>query len=164
MAKVENLMIDGKTIFDIIYPIGSIYYTTDKDFDPNTEFGGTWSRIKGKMIVGVDEDDDELSDSQTTGGEKLHTLTENELPVHRHNMSAWLNGDTNYGGGEFVIDTWRYAGQYNSNGQWMPRVQTSYPTGGGAIAQQYASILYSIYLGAYRIIHTLLNKEVYCNV
>ena len=131
MSKFEEVIIKDKDILDYIHPIGCIYQTIDKDFDPNERFGGTWSRIKGKVIVGVDEEDDELTTSQIVGGEKLHTLTENELPAHRHNMSAWLNGDTNYGSGEFALDTWRYAGQYNSNGQWLPRVQTSYPTGGG---------------------------------
>ena len=163
MAKVENLIVNGKTIYDLIYPIGSIYQTTDKDFDPATKFGGNWNRIKGRVIVGVDEDDDEIDESQKTGGEKMHQLTVNELPSHKHDNAAFSDGDTNYGGGAFCLTTWRYQGQYYQNGAWYRRAQPSEFTGGGG-AQQHASILYSIYLGAYRIIYTLLKKEVYVNV
>ena len=163
MAKIFDLEINGSTIYDLIYPIGSIYQTIDKNFNPKDIFGGTWSRIKGKMIVGVDEEDDEISESEKTGGEKMHTLTVNEMPSHRHDLPAFQNGDTNYGGGAFTIDTWRYQGQYYQNNAWYARAQGSTNTGGG-VSQQYAPILLSIYLGAYRIIHTLLKKEVYANV
>ena len=132
MAKIYNLEIDGKSIYDLIYPIGSIYETVDKDFIPSDIFGGIWNRIKGKMIVGVDEEDDEISESEKTGGEKMHTLTTNEIPPHKHNLPAFNNGDTNYGNGAFVIDTWRYQGQYYQNNAWYAREQSSTNTGGGA--------------------------------
>ena len=61
MASVKSLTIGGKTIFDLFYPIGSIYETSNASFNPNTSFGGTWERIKGKVIVGVDENDADLS-------------------------------------------------------------------------------------------------------
>ena len=32
-----------KSIFDIFYPVGSYYETSDSTFDPNTAWGGTWS-------------------------------------------------------------------------------------------------------------------------
>ena len=58
------------------YPIGMIVaFATD--IDPNKLYGGTWERIKGRVIWGID--DGETAGS--TGGEKTHTLTEAELPV-----------------------------------------------------------------------------------
>lgn len=99
MASVKSLTIGGKTIFDLFYPVGSIYETSNASFNPNTSFGGNWKRIKGKVIVGVDENDTDLSSSKKTGGEKAHTLTLSEIPPHDHTMKggshsfAW--GDTN---------------------------------------------------------------------
>ena len=58
------------------YPVGMIV-AFDTDIDPNELYGGTWKRIKGAFIWGID-------DSETagvTGGEKTHTLTEAELPA-----------------------------------------------------------------------------------
>lgn len=87
MANVKELLINGVSILDIIYPIGSIYETMDESFNPVTSFGGTWERIKGKVLVGVDEDDSSFSSSGLTGGEKTHTLIENELPKIDGNMT-----------------------------------------------------------------------------
>lgn len=37
---------------DIIHPVGSVYETFDKDFDPNVTWGGTWSRdTTGSVLV-----------------------------------------------------------------------------------------------------------------
>ena len=84
MAELKSLTIGGKTIFDLFYPVGSIYETSSANFNPNTSFGGTWERIKGKVIVGVDENDADFTSSKKTGGEKTHKLTKDELPHHNH--------------------------------------------------------------------------------
>lgn len=65
------------------YPVGCIYQST-VNTDPSSMFGGTWERIKGKVLVGVDEEDSDFSTSQKTGGEKTHTLTVAELAAHTH--------------------------------------------------------------------------------
>lgn len=65
---------------DLIYPIGSIYMTTST-VSPAVLFGGTWERIKGRCIVGVDENDTDFATARKTGGEKTHQLTANEMPA-----------------------------------------------------------------------------------
>jgi microcystin-dependent protein len=70
---------------DMIYPIGSIYMSVIIT-NPSILFGGTWERIKGKCIVGVDEGDNDFGLPSLTGGEKTHTLTVQELPSHNHNI------------------------------------------------------------------------------
>ena len=82
----EGTTIGGKTILDIVYPVGAIFQTIDKDFLPESEFGGTWERIKGKVLVGVDEEDEDFESSELIGGEKMHTLTSSELPSHNHSL------------------------------------------------------------------------------
>ena len=58
------------------YPVGMIV-AFDTDIDPNELYGGTWERIKGAFIWGIDDGET----AGVTGGEKTHTLTEAELPV-----------------------------------------------------------------------------------
>lgn len=38
-------------LFDLIYPVGSIYYTNDANFSPNVSFNGTWEQIKDVFLL-----------------------------------------------------------------------------------------------------------------
>lgn len=65
---------------DIQHPIGSLYFNI-YNTNPHDLFGGTWERIaKGRVLVGVDENDEDFNESQKIGGEKKHQLTKDELP------------------------------------------------------------------------------------
>lgn len=70
---------------DIIYPVGAIYMTTNSA-NPSTIFPNTtwvaWG--SGKVPVGVDTSDTSFNTVEKTGGEKTHTLTESEMPAHKH--------------------------------------------------------------------------------
>ena len=90
-ASVEeisnNVKYIDKKISDLLnmfYPVGSVYETMESSFDPNKKWGGTWERIKGRVLVGVDENDSDFNTAEKTGGEKTHTLVVSELPQHTH--------------------------------------------------------------------------------
>lgn len=90
-ASVEeisnNIKYIDKKISDLLnmfYPVGSVYETMDSSFDPNKKWGGTWERIKGRVLVGVDENDSDFKTAEKIGGEKTHTLVVSELPQHTH--------------------------------------------------------------------------------
>lgn len=75
-GAVQNL-----GILDIVYPIGSIYVSTNST-SPAALFGGTWTQIKDRFLLGA-------GDSYTngsTGGKATHTLTINEMPNHDHTV------------------------------------------------------------------------------
>ena len=61
------------------YPIGMIV-AFDTDIDPNELYGGTWERIKGAFIWGIEDGET----AGATGGEKTHELTVGEIPAHVH--------------------------------------------------------------------------------
>lgn len=61
------------------HPIGSIYSSTATT-SPADLFGGTWERIKGAFIWGIDDGEA----AGCTGGEKTHMLTVDEIPAHAH--------------------------------------------------------------------------------
>ena len=74
---------------DMIYPVGSIYISASAT-SPATLFGGEWTQIKGRFLVGTgtpENNDDGTSPGNydktpgSKGGEATHTLTERELPV-----------------------------------------------------------------------------------
>lgn len=71
-------------ILDRIYPIGSIYMSTN-NISPEQFIGGTWQEYaKGKTLIGVDESDSDFDISNKTGGEKTHTLSISEIPSYTH--------------------------------------------------------------------------------
>ncbi len=67
------------TIFDAIYPVGSIYMAYNH-VDPSTLFGGTWVRMQDGFLW-ASRPTDTIGQ---TGGEKTVTLTEAQLPSHSH--------------------------------------------------------------------------------
>lgn len=87
----ENLNKMQVEILKTMLPVGSRYVTQDNT-NPSEILGfGTWERLKGKVCLGLDEDDSEFSTIGKTGGEKTHTLTINEMPNHNHNIITWNN-------------------------------------------------------------------------
>lgn len=80
-----------KNAINNLFPVGFIISVDNAEFNPNTSWGGTWERLKGRFIIGVDEDDTDFKQSGLTGGEKTHTLTVNEIPAHFHNQRIHSN-------------------------------------------------------------------------
>jgi microcystin-dependent protein len=73
-----------------LFPIGYIISVDAPNFNPNDFYlDGNWERIKGRVIVGVDEAQTEFNATGKTGGSKTHTLTINELPQHRHRFANY---------------------------------------------------------------------------
>lgn len=71
-------------ILNSIYPVGSIYFSADADFDPNEAWGGTWDKVEaGRVIVSSGTG----YDLGASGGNATHKLTAAEcaLPSHAHN-------------------------------------------------------------------------------
>lgn len=73
-----KLLLRGTDIFDLIYPVGSIYMSVN-DTNPGALFGGTWVAWgSGRVPVGVDTSQTEFDTVEETGGAKTHTLTANQ--------------------------------------------------------------------------------------
>lgn len=70
-------------IVDLIYPIGSIYMSINST-SPATLFGGTWTQLKDKFLLGASE----TYISGESGGNPTHTLTIDEMPSHTHTFTG----------------------------------------------------------------------------
>lgn len=95
MANLASLKINDISFIDIIYPIGSIYETIERSFNPNTAFGGTWERIKGRFLVGVDENTPEFNSENIQAGEAYVYLTIGEIPSHNHGLIGEYGASAN---------------------------------------------------------------------
>ena len=95
--NLNNMQIE---LMKLVFPIGSTYITQEET-NPSTILNfGTWERVKGKVLVGLDEDDTAFNIIGKTGGEKTHTLTGNEIPKHKHtiynNNNSYPSSGTGY--------------------------------------------------------------------
>lgn len=107
-------------ILEAVYPVGSIYMSINST-SPATLFGGTWKAIRGKFLLGAYGD---TYKAGSTGGEAAHTLTENEMPSHRHTI--WF---PNEGGEQSAEIGYPVAG---SKKTYYAEASKTSPAGGGA--------------------------------
>jgi len=103
--------INGKSIIDLIYPVGSIYMSINST-NPTTIFGGTWVAWgQGRVPVGVNSSGT-FNSVEKTGGSETHTLSTSELPSHDHSLNGHTHSwsTTNTGDHTHAKYGWRYAG------------------------------------------------------
>ena len=95
----------ASNIFNLIYPVGSIYMSINST-NPSTLFGGTWTRLpKGKFLYNIDSDSASWGNGNSTGTTtNSHTLTVEQIPSHSHTVDKYYNTGV---GGYYV---------YGSNG------------------------------------------------
>lgn len=72
-TEIEGtLKINNKTVFDLIYPVGSIYMSANST-NPKDLFGGTWSQWgSGRVPVCVNVSDSSFNTAEKTGGSLSH--------------------------------------------------------------------------------------------
>ena len=107
-----TLKVNNTNIFDLIYPVGSIYMSVNST-SPEVLFGGTWEQIQGRFLLGMSSS----YPAGSKGGEATHTLTVSEMPSHNGHLSSEIAGGAPYGKGN-------YKGFLNSS------VMTAYGEGG----------------------------------
>lgn len=105
------------SLLDIFYPVGTYYETSDSNFNPNEEWGGTWVEdTKGLTTVSAYRDNETNPNSNTNIyikqgeiiGETNHILTANELPQHGQHLYAYFGSPniskTDGAGGNYYFD------------------------------------------------------------
>jgi hypothetical protein len=79
----SKVTVGNKQLIDLIYPVGSIYMSTN-NVSPQTFFGGTWEAIRDRFLLGAGN----AYAAGGTGGSATHTLTVAEMPNHYHVMKV----------------------------------------------------------------------------
>ena len=128
-TKAENIgtgaNITETALLELVFPIGSTYIT-QTETNPNSILGfGTWERLKGKLCLGLDEDDENFNEIGKTGGEKEHVLTVAEMPSHQHKMTLAKYGTDNESA--VVWESGNNTGKYKYAGDMVEPVGGSQP-------------------------------------
>ena len=79
----------GVNIFDAIYPVGSLYWSS-KPTNPSTLFGGTWKQIKDMFVLACGD----TYTNGATGGYRNTTLGVENLPTHSHGLNRHTHSFT----------------------------------------------------------------------
>lgn len=83
----KGLLIQANMDFNLIYPVGSIYMSTDST-DPSLLFGGTWEQLKDTFLLAAGQ----TYSAGAIGGEATHTLTTTEMPAHDGHIANTPSG------------------------------------------------------------------------
>ena len=126
-----TLTVAGKTLLNLIYPVGSIYMSVNSA-SPATLFGGTWEQLKNRFLIGCGD----TYSAGASGGSATHTLSVDEMPTHGNHLYAtgdWIGQGAS--GGKY-LNTDANMSSYGSSGRgWMLSSNEAYPagytTGGG---------------------------------
>lgn len=66
-----------------LYPVGSVYISFSST-NPSTLFGGTWTRLKDRMLMA----NGDSYAPNTTGGSATKTIAVSNMPSHNHSVSS----------------------------------------------------------------------------
>lgn len=111
----ESIQANFEKIALAFYPVGAVYQSTVAT-SPSEIFGGTWQRITGKFLVGVDESDSDFNAGGKTGGTK-------NLVGHRHAVGNNIT-TTNATSGTGVVSTNSYTGHPDASYTQLPPYET----------------------------------------
>lgn len=73
-------------LYEKVYPVGSVYMTSDDNFNPEEVFGGTWHHVTDDVYLKA-----VMSGGGSTGGSTDHVITASNLPPHVHGMKHTHN-------------------------------------------------------------------------
>ena len=73
-------------LYEKVYPVGSVYMTSDDNFNPELVFGGTWHHVTEDVYLKA-----VMSGGGSTGGSTDHVITSSNLPPHVHGMKHTHN-------------------------------------------------------------------------
>lgn len=119
LSRVEE------SIFDRVYPVGSIYISTSST-NPRSYFGvGTWEEIQGKFLLGHSSS----HPAGSTGGEERHTLSTSEMPAHGHVSAPWSISTTT----DFKNVNDNLAFKASGSGNMLPRIQSTNLSNNGQV-------------------------------
>ena len=123
---VDSIMgVIKNQLYEKVYPVGSVYMTSDDNFNPEEVFGGTWHHVTDDVYLKA-----VMSGGGTTGGSTDHVITPSNLPPHVHGMRHTHNVSSK---GYYAIatqKTWQFetfGGKFvdNSARYKVPMVRTA---------------------------------------
>ena len=110
--SLTGVSINGRSLLDHIYPVGSIYMSTNA-LNPTNFFGGTWVAWgAGRVPVGFNGSDGNFNSSEKTGGSKTINIE------HSHGLS---NARAAVGRADSSLSTMSYTSGGNPHNVYFDR-------------------------------------------
>ncbi|PCR98907.1 hypothetical protein RT41_GL000595 [Lactococcus fujiensis JCM 16395] len=115
-------------LLELVYPVGA-YYFSSQPTEPATLFGfGTWERVKGRGLVGVDESDSALSSGGKQGGSTNPLSQHTIAPSSGQFVVARGGGNQHWSSGgaptaSYAMDTEKSritVGDNTNHNNWQP--------------------------------------------
>lgn len=127
--------------WEIVYPVGSYYETSDASFDPNVSWGGTWVlEDAGKVHLGAGTD----YTIGATGGSTTHlhstgdfTLGVNHIPSHYHGIAQDTGSGTTFSGWHYELHINNQNGPVYNRDSTVSRATSATSTVGGGQAHNH---------------------------
>lgn len=92
MLDIKKLIAKMLTEQQPQYPVGFYLWTSDSNYDPNVNLGGTWELMdEGLTLVSAGRTYTVSPGTSKDGGEATHQLTVSEMPSHTHNVQMHYN-------------------------------------------------------------------------
>lgn len=76
-------LFEAPKVMSQIFPVGAVYISTTAT-NPSVYFGGTWTEIQGKFLLGRSSS----YAAGASGGREKVSLVENNIPAHTHTIPA----------------------------------------------------------------------------
>lgn len=113
---------------DVIYPVGAFFISSVSTHPKDLFKTGTWARVKGRVLVGVDESDTALSTSGKQGG-SINPLSQHTIIPTSGNFVLARGAGTNHWAsasapsGSYAMDTEPSGitvGDNTNHNNWQP--------------------------------------------
>lgn len=124
-GNVDVPQISANEIVNIIYPVGSLYWSKNAT-DPSELFGGIWTQIKDKFILAAGD----TYLQGTSGGAATVTLTTEQIPSHTHTATAASDGAHDHTGARRNTDWKTETRSTQNNGNIADDTSTTTSTAG----------------------------------
>ena len=128
ILDLQDKQMGDDFILATAYPIGSIYMSV-LDTDPASLFGGSWVRLEDRFLLGAGS---YSTTNGNEGGAATHTLTEAELPNHRHYIRYSSDGSSNNWALGYLYMSEGADGNHSSHTDGTPKRVYSDTAGGDA--------------------------------
>lgn len=144
MAAINDIQLFNETLtlFDIVHPVNSLYWTTSDEHPSVTFHGlGEWEQIKDTFILAAGD----IHANGSTGGAETVTLNATNMPAHSHttnSQSTTTTGDDSpdhsHGNNYYCEISFTEAGlaYIGAGAGWL--VQKTTGTGGASTRHQHS--------------------------
>ena len=126
-SKSEIVNNFKNSLINTLYPIGSIYISIDENFSPSERFGGEWTRLEDKFLLGAGT----IYTAGESGGHATHALTTSEMPGHTHTFTGSTVTPSSSGTHSHTVYGYYGAGGGSYSGiQWWKTYKNTRTTSG----------------------------------